>query len=59
MYRKAGHDFFLGCVAKGFRFTLWVWGLRRVCSTLLLCPQPFAAVRKRLQVSATVRERPS
>ena len=33
---------FLECVAKGFRFTLGVWGLICVRSTLLLCPQPSA-----------------
>jgi hypothetical protein len=36
--------FFLEYVAKGARFTLGVWGLRRVRSTLLLCPQPSATV---------------
>ena len=35
-------DFFPECITKGSRFTLGVWGLGRVRSTLLLCSQPFA-----------------
>ena len=42
------------CVANGSRFTLGVWGLRHVRSTLLLRPQPFATVRNRPQAFATV-----
>ena len=39
---------FPDCVAKGSHFTWRVWGLRRVCLTLLLRPQPSASVRRRL-----------
>ena len=35
--------FFPECVAVGSHFTLGVWGWTCVFSTLLLCPQPFAA----------------
>ena len=40
-------DFFPECITKGSRFTLGVWGLGSVCSTLLLCSQPFATVGNR------------
>ena len=35
--------FFPECVVVGSHFTLGVWGWTCVFSTLLLCPQPFAA----------------
>ena len=39
--------FFPECITKGSPFTLGVWGLGRVRSTLLLCSQPFATVGNR------------
>ena len=43
--------------SKGSRFTLGVWGLEYVRSTLRPRPQPFATVRNRPQPFATVRNR--
>ena len=44
--------------SKGSRFTLGVWGLECVRSTLRPRPQPFATVRNRPQPFATVRAIP-
>ena len=50
-------SFFPECVAKGSRFTLRIWGWRRVRSTPLLGPQPSATAGSRRQPSATVSNR--
>ena len=49
------HQIFPGCVAKGSRFTLGVWGWRHVRSRLLCRPQPSATVHNRSQPSAALR----
>ena len=55
--RQGGKVPFPEFVAKGSRFTLGVWGWRRVRSTLLLPLQPFATVCNLLQPVATACDR--
>ena len=52
LYMHSDSPVFLECVAKGSRFTLGVWELGRVRSTLLLRLQ---TVRNRLQQLASDR----
>ena len=57
LLKSASKSSFSRMRSKGSRFTLGVWGLECVRSTLRPRPQPFATVRNRPQPFATVRNR--